>query len=119
MLAISSGHRYFIYGEPIHINSSFYSLAGIVSDQLKADPLTGDVYIFLNRRCTQIKLLLWEGDGFGIYHKKLEKGTFELPATGSQAHIQITHHQLLHLLQGITLSSVHYRRRYDQNKVVC
>jgi transposase len=77
MLAVTPHRRYYLYREPVNINKSFYRLAGIVRDQMQGNPLTTDVFIFLNRKCTQIKLLSWEGDGFGIYHRRLEKGTFE------------------------------------------
>ena len=73
------------------------------------DPLTGDVYIFLNRRATHIKLLQWQQDGFAIYYKRLEKGTFEIPDTGQQL---ITVTQLMLILQGIRLDKVQYRKRY-------
>jgi transposase len=58
-----------------------------------------------------MKVLCWEGDGFGIYHKKLEKGTFELPDSSSDGTgIPITHSQLMLILQGITLGKVHTGR---------
>lgn len=82
MISLSSYRRYWLYRQPVNINRSFYSLAGIVQEYMKADPMGADLFIFLNRRCTHMKILSWEGDGFGIYHKKPEKGTFELPGTG-------------------------------------
>jgi hypothetical protein len=56
MLALSSSCRYFLYAQPIIISSSFYKLAAIVNEQMPLSPLSGDVYIFLNRRATHIKL---------------------------------------------------------------
>jgi len=64
------------------MRKSFDGLTGIVQNELKADPLGGAIFIFLNRRRNQVKLLLWEGDGFSLYHKRLEKGSYELPAVG-------------------------------------
>lgn len=120
MLAFIPTRRYFIYREAININKSFYSLAGIVADQMQANPLTTDVYIFLNRKRNQIKLLLWEGDGYSIYHRRLEKGTFELPAFGqSDTHAAISYNQLLLILQGISLGKVQYRKRYQQKMLSC
>jgi transposase len=86
---------------------------------MQLDPLSTDIFIFLNRRRTQMKILCWEGDGFGIYHKKLEKGTFELPGSSSDGvGIPITHSQLILILQGITLSKIHYRPRFNQKHAV-
>ena len=62
---------------------------------------------------TRPELLHWEGDGFALYHKRLEKGTYELPANDcNKAGIITTHSELLLILQGITLASVRKRKRY-------
>ena len=115
MLSLHSSGRYFLYREPINILKSFYSLAAIVRDQMHQDPLTTDVFIFRNRSCTQIKLLQWQQDGFCIYYKKLERGTFEVPVfKESDTHISISNTQLLLILEGISLNKVHYRKRYQQ-----
>jgi transposase len=96
------------------MRKSFDSLSGIVRHELKKDPLSTDVFIFLNRRRNQVKLLLWEGDGFSLYHKRLEKGTFELPAsTDGQTAIYIEADQLLLLLKGISLRHIRRRKRYQ------
>ncbi|WP_299181053.1 IS66 family insertion sequence element accessory protein TnpB [uncultured Chryseobacterium sp.] len=115
MLALHSTCRYFLYREPVHINRGFYSLAAIVKDHMQLDPLTTDVFIFLNRRCTQVKLLQWQGDGFCIYHKRLEKGTFERPVFEQHhSHTMISYSELLLILQGISLGKIQYRIRYQQ-----
>ena len=111
MLALSSSCRYFLYTHPVNISSSFYKLAAIVSEQMHMNPLEADVYIFFNRRATHIKLLQWQQDGFAIYYKRLEKGTFEIPASSKDHHL-ITSTQLMLLLQGIKLDKVQYRKRY-------
>jgi transposase len=70
------------------MRKSFDGLTGIVQHELKADPLSAAIFIFLNRRRNQVKLLLWEGDGFSLYHKPLEKGSYELPA-GSDGQLAV------------------------------
>jgi transposase len=119
MLAITPHRRYYLYREPVNINKSFYRLAAIVRDQMQGNPLTTDVFIFLNRKCTQIKLLSWEGDGFGIYHRRLEKGTFEIPPATEGLNASITYNQLVLILQGISLSKIQYRKRYQQQFMSC
>lgn len=115
MIALNPDCRHFLYREPVNINKSFYSLAAIVKEQMNAEPLSKDVFIFLNNRCTQLKLLVWQGDGFAIYHKRLDEGTFELPVfLYNQRHAVITYSQLVLILQGISLRKVHYRKRYCQ-----
>jgi transposase len=96
------------------MRKSFDGLSGIVQSELKKDPLSAAVFIFLNRRRNQIKLLLWEGDGFSLYHKRLEKGSFELPAASDgQSALYLEADQLLLLLKGISLRHIRKRKRYQ------
>lgn len=113
MLVLSSSRRYFLYGKISDMRKGFDSLSGIVRDELKQNPLSGDIFIFFNRRRNQIKLLLFEGDGFSMYYKRLEKGTYEIPASeNSSASIEIKSDELSLILQGISLISVRRRPRY-------
>ena len=78
--------------------------------------LNGSVFIFMNRRRTHIKLLLWEGDGFAIYYKRLEKGTYELPAgTGESSTMAIDARQLQFILQGVSLKKIYFRPRLQKS----
>ncbi len=88
-----------------------YSLAGLVANSLGQNPLGGDVFIFIGKRSDQIRLLQWDKDGYALYSKRLEKGTFEWPSGGK---IQLSAQELLLILQGIQLSSVQQRKRYEQ-----
>ena len=95
------------------MRKGFDSLSGIVSSQMQFNPLSNDVYIFLNRRRTQMKLLHWEGDGFALYYKRLEQGTYELPLSDSNTtSMSITYQQLQFMLQGVALQKIEYRKRY-------
>jgi transposase len=95
------------------MRKGFDSLCGLVRDGLQKDPLSGDVFIFFNKRRSQVKLLLWEKDGFSIYYKRLECGTYELPSLSSA---EIRSDELMLILQGISLKSVRRRQRFDQSK---
>ncbi len=68
------------------MRKSFYSLSGLVKDNMKQDVRSGDVYIFVNRTRTTIKLLHAERGGLVLYIKKLEQGTFLLPNYDNQSH---------------------------------
>jgi len=113
MLSLSPSSRYFLYRHQADMRKGFDGLSGLVREGIGKDPLSGDVFIFFNRRRTQVKLLLWERDGFSIYHKRLERGTYELPANAS---VELRNEDLMLILQGISLKSVHRRKRFDQNK---
>lgn len=86
-----------------------YSLAGLVQNNLKQDPLSGDVFIFIGKRGNQIRLLQWDKDGFALYIKRLEAGTFERPAEGKP---ELSTRELMLILQGVKLKSVQLRKRY-------
>lgn len=86
-----------------------YSLAGLVRNELQQDPLSGDVFVFLGKRINQIRLLQWDRDGFSLYIKKLEQGTFEWP---DGSHPSISSHQLTLLMEGVVLKTVRLKKRY-------
>lgn len=96
------------------MRKGYDSLSGLVRNEWKMDPLSGDVFIFFSKQCNKIKLLCWQNDGFVIYSKRLEKGTFELPKNTSN---EITAHQLQFILDGIYLSSIKKRMRYEHHFV--
>lgn len=115
MFSVSSTTRYFLYQGCTDMRKSFHGLCGIVTNELYQDIMSGDVFIFLNKRKTHLKLLVWEGDGFAIYYKRLERGTYEFPpGTRSDKGTTISYTQLLLILQGVSLREVHYRKRYEK-----
>jgi transposase len=93
------------------MRKGFDSLSGLVVQQMQADALNGSVYIFINKKRNQVKLLHWEGDGFGLYYKRLEQGTYELPVL-TNSNGSITAQQLQLILQGIQLRSIKMKKRY-------
>lgn len=114
MLHLSAGFRYYLYTANTDMRKGFDSLCGIVSSQMKENALGGAVFIFFNKKHNQVKLLLWEGDGFAMYYKRLEQGTYEVPAApDNNATLSISSEQLQLILQGISLRSVRRRKRYQ------
>jgi transposase len=96
------------------MRKGFDSLSGLVASAMNHDPLSKSVFIFFNKKRNQVKLLLWEGDGFALYYKRLEKGTFEIPAGDNKnSSVSISSEQLQFILQGIFLKSIRKRKRYQ------
>ena len=115
MLHLSASCRYYLHHSPTDMRKGFDSLCGTVSSELQMNVLSGAVFIFINKKQTQVKLLLWEGDGLAIYYKRLEKGTYEVPLINKDAtDLSISHEALQHILQGVSLRSVRKRKRYQQ-----
>jgi transposase len=111
MIGLDQKRRYYLYSGITDIRKSFDGLSGLVINEMKGQLLSGDVFIFLNRRRNMIKLLVWDRSGFVIYYKRLEKGTFEIPLSeGASAEIEWS--QLIMILEGIQLKSVNRRLRY-------
>ena len=77
-LAIPAAHRIFVYRGACDMRRSFDRLAAMVEHELQRDVMRGDYFLFMNRRATMIKLLYWDGDGFAIWFKRLERGRFRL-----------------------------------------
>ena len=112
MLHLSSSCNYYLYAVHTDMRKSFDGLCGIVQAQMAQSALSGSVFIFVNRRRTQLKLLRWEGDGFAIYYKRLEKGTYELPAiNSSSATAELDARQLQFILRGVSIRKVVFRPR--------
>src|SRR5664280_1097824 len=80
MIHISDKCRYLLYNGNTDMRKSFHGLAAIVTYKMQRDVLSGDIYIFISKRRNAIKLLRFEADGFAIFYKRLEKGTFEIPS---------------------------------------
>lgn len=117
MLHLSPACHYYLYQGNTDMRKGFDSLSGLVSSHMQQNVLSGSVFIFLNKKHNQVKLLLWEGDGFALYYKRLEKGTFELPAGDDKESLFISSQQLQFILQGISLKSIRRRKRYQHSAV--
>lgn len=76
MLAIPAQTRLFLYQCPISMRKSFEGLSAAVEQSFPGEILSGALFIFLNKRKDHIKVLFWDGDGFAIYFKRLEQGTY-------------------------------------------
>lgn len=114
MLHLSPGCQYYLYRGSTDMRKGFDSLSGLVTSHMQQDVLSGSVFIFLNKKHNQVKLLLWEGDGFALYYKRLEKGTYELPLCDDKKEsLLVSSQQLQLILQGISLTSVRRRKRYQ------
>jgi transposase len=111
MIGLDQKRRYFLHSGVTDIRKSFDGLSGLVTNEMKGQLLSGDVFIFLNRRRNMVKLLVWDRSGFVIYYKRLEKGTFEIPVSEGTS-VEIEWSQLIMILEGIQLKSVNRRLRY-------
>lgn len=127
MLSLPASVRIFVYSGVTDMRRSFDRLAQMVEEHLEQDPESGHLYLFFNRRRDCVKMLLWEGDGFVIWYKRLEAGTFAVPAPGAPradgtgsprtagpAGVQIPARDLNLLLGGVDPARVTRRKRFQR-----
>ena len=103
--------RYYLYNQPCDMRKSFNTLSGLVRSEMNLPLLSGAGFVFINKRRTHIKMLMWEGDGLSLYFKRLSKGTFEHPQT--KKGYQISYEKLLLVLRGINTKEIVKRKRYS------
>lgn len=112
MFNLSDSQRYYLYAPPCDMRKGFDGLCGIVRNELNKGIKNGSVFIFINRKRTHIKLLHWEHGGLVIYHKRLEKGRFEVPENTANMGV-ISWPNLVMIIEGIKLSSIKRKVRFE------
>jgi transposase len=115
MLSLSLPVEIYLCVKPTDMRKSFDGLFALAVEQLKLDPLSGGLFVFVNRRRDRMKLLYWDADGLAVWAKRLEAGSFQLPAIAASARsVTLTTTELTLLLRGIDLTSVRQRKRYQR-----
>jgi len=116
MFSLTSSFRYYLYRGSTDMRKPFDGLSGLVQSQLKRNPMSGEVFIFINRRRTKVKLLRWEQGGFILYYKRLESGTFELPKFQNYSvSCQMSWTTLMLMVEGISFEKTKRRKRFFIN----
>lgn len=113
MFSLSSSHRYYLYRGVCDMRKSFNGLSGLVRSELGRDPTSGDVFVFLNRRRTLMKLLHWEAGGYVLYYKRLEEGTFTPPVPQDDQTL-LRWPELVLMVEGIQVQQSRQARRYKR-----
>jgi transposase len=83
MLNVSGATRVLVATTPVDLRGSFNRLYGLAVEHLRGDPLSGNLFLFTNRRRNRLKILFWDGSGLCIYAKRLENGRFTWPMSES------------------------------------
>jgi transposase len=115
VILLPSSVRIYVATAPTNLRKSFEGLSNEVRTMLAANPVSGHVFLFLNRRRTQVKLLLWTRGGFTIVHKRLERGRFTFPerVTAEAARVEIDAHELAMLLEGLEAATARSATRWN------
>lgn len=114
MFALSDNLQYYLCTGATDMRKGFDTLCGVVRSQMGRDPLSGEVFIFVNRPRSTIKLLHWESGGLVLYHKRLESGGFERPAYDEQQNsFQMKWSELVMMVEGLSMKNIIQRKRFD------
>lgn len=117
MLSLPPSVQVFVARAPVDMRKSFDGLENAVRNILRKDPMTGHLFVFLNKRHDRIKILMWDRHGWAILYKRLEVGTFTLPQPEADAdRIEVEAAELALMLEGIDLTGAKRRKRWQPRK---
>jgi transposase len=114
MIHLPASVRVYLCTAPCDMRRSFDGLCALVNGAMQLDAFGGHLFVFSNRRRDRVKILYWDRDGFAVWAKRLEEGTYAMPF-GTEAGAprrEITAQELGALLSGIDLSTARRRKRY-------
>jgi len=119
MMHLPASVRVYLCLTPCDMRKSFDSLQALVRDHLELDAFAGHLFVFSSKRRDRVKILYWDRDGFALWSKRLEKGTYKLPVGESPEEVgrEITTQELGALLSGIDLANAVRRKRYRRPAV--
>jgi transposase len=114
MIHLPASVRVYLCLTPCDMRKSFDSLQALVREHMELDAFGGHLFVFTSRRRDRVKILYWERDGFALWSKRLEEGTYAVPLGdgASERRREITAHELGALLSGIDLTQAVRRKRY-------
>lgn len=116
MFNLSNATKIFVCTKPVDMRRSFNGLYALTQSVMQQDPFSGHLFLFKSRRGDFLKIFWWDRDGFAIFSKRLEVGSFQFPAVrfvdGSYEPVEIERAQLLLMLEGIDTDSIKRHKRY-------
>jgi len=114
MLTLPSSVRIYVAAEAVDLRRGFDGLAAATRSVMGESPLSGHLFVFLNRRRNRIKILLWDRTGYVLLYKRLERGSFELPTEplAGRRHVEVDSGELGLMLEGLDLRGARRRKRW-------
>jgi len=114
MLTLPSSVRIYVAAEPVDLRRGFDGLSAATRSIIGESPLSGHLFVFLNRRRNRIKILIWDRSGYLLIYKRLERGTFEIPTAPKPGarHVELDSAELGLMLEGLDLRGARRRKRW-------
>lgn len=111
MFSLTGQIRYHVYTRTCDMRNGINGLYHIIEKEIPSSATSGDAFVFFSRCHDQVKILRWDDDGFILYTKRLEKGTFE-KVEGKDGHIELPWAKFCLIMQGVNTSKAVFRKRY-------
>jgi transposase len=108
MLSVNSGVRVHVHDAPTDMRRSFEGLSYLAREVMRKDPLSGHLFVFLNRSRSSVKVLYWDRSGYAIWYKTLQRGTFTRPSKS-----ELDYTELLCILDGIEIEKMSRKARFS------
>ena len=119
MLRFTPSSKVYIALGPTDLRNNIDGLALIVERQFKLDPFDNSLFVFCNRKRDKIKILFWDKNGFWLYYRRLEEGTFKWPSkTDGNKTLGITEQQLSWILDGLCLEEKAAHKEVLKRKMI-
>ena len=114
MLTLPASVRIYIAAEAVDLRRGFDGLAAATRSVIGSDPMSGHVFVFVNRRLNRVKLLVWDRTGYLLLYKRLERGTFKIPTEPEvgRRHVEVDAGELGLMLEGLDLRGACRRKRW-------
>ena len=113
MFGLESGTRYFMCQHPVNMRKGIDSLFNLIVSESPMSPMAGDVFVFFSKNLQSVKLLKWDTDGFLLYQKRLERGSFDMPRKYAEnGYYELSWETFNFIMSGVSLDSVRFRKRY-------
>jgi len=107
----------FIVTAPTDLRRSYDGLGAMVEGFREGGAMSGDVFVFFNKRRTQVRMLFWDGSGYCIFMKRLEAGTFRrVFEQCNESHVEIETAEMAMLLEGLDADKIKHRKRYGRGR---
>src|SRR5690554_794027 len=113
MFGLDTSTKVFLYAKPCDMRKGFNGLFGLVQNEMKLNPLSGYLFVFISKDRNKVKIHFWDKDGLVLYYKRLEKGTFKRPTANIYApNSELTQEEIYMILRGIDFEKTKKRKRY-------
>lgn len=115
MFGLGLATKIYVAVEAVDMRKGFEGLYGLVRDQLRADPLSGHLFLFSNRTRTRLKALVWDGSGLWVCAKRLEKGRYRWPEAEGRHSVTMRPEELAMLVNGLDVKQTRQRNWYRRS----